>query len=164
MRKCIKPGDGIYRTDTMDVINDWWTDDDAYSWWTDDYADSDADHMKYYKGFKDSDAKIGFAIACRDVEGLLKLLEPGPVDVKFLEDACCNMSAACLGVMLDRCDDVPEKLVDICVRRRDADCLAELVKRARPTDGQIYEMAHVFIKNTFVKLMASMRSHFIDAA
>lgn len=92
----------------MDVINDWWTDDDA---------DSDDDHMKYYENFKTRDAKIGFAIACRDVEGLQKLLEPGPVAVKFLEEACSNMSAACLG-LLDRCDDIPENLVDICVLHR----------------------------------------------
>ena len=132
----------------MDVLNDWWTDD----------ADSDDDHMKYYENFKTRDAKIGFAISCRDVEGLLKLLEPGPVDVKFLEKACSNKSAACLGVMLDRCNDIPEKLVDICVLRRDADCLAEVVKRVRPTEGQIYEMARVFAKETFVKLMASIWS------
>lgn len=134
---------------TMDVINDLWTNDSD---------DDEAAHMKYYKSFATYDARIRFAIACRDVEGLQKLLEPGEVGVKLLEKACADKSAACLALLLDRCDDVPQNLVDICLLHREPACLAEVVKRVRPTAGQIHDTARVFTKETFVKLMESLWS------
>jgi hypothetical protein len=133
----------------MDVINDLWTDD----------CDGDDEyHMKYYETFKDREDKIGFAIACRDVEGLKKLLGDGDVATKFLEDACTGKSAACLVVLLDRCDFIPDNLVDICIRHREPACLAEVLKRVRPTATQVHDMAFAFMKETFVKLMADVLS------